>query len=384
MGRVVGGLFAVRGWTWDRASDPWVSIGPDGTVYQVSLSFSADSSVTAVQASSSTDGGQTWSGPATIISDSGSGHFNDKESVTADPYKPGTAYVVWDRSLLPSDSASATAFNHSFAFRGAPFFSMTTDGGQTWSAPRQIGPNQNIFTIGNQIVVEPDGTLVDVFHFGKGSGLDEPNASLMGVLRSTDGGNRWSQPVIISDNPVARDVDPDNGVPLRTGADIGGSIPDVAVDPGSGKLYVVWEDSRFSGGVHNDIAMSTSTDDGKNWSTPVRVNQTPTGVMAFTPAVDVLPNGTVGVAYYDIRNNTPTPGLSNDYFIATSADGGGSWSETRLTPVSFDDTLAPIARGYFLGDYQGLANDGTSFLSFFVQTATGSDPTDVWSTTVTP
>jgi hypothetical protein len=374
---------ACQGGTFDRASDPWVSIGPDGTAYQVSLSLAADESTTAVQASTSTDGGMTWSTPKTITAD-GPAHFNDKESVTADPNKSGTAYVVWDRSEFPSDSASLTALEHSFAFRGSPFFSMTTDGGQTWSAPRQIGPNQNMTTIGNQIAVEPDGTLIDVFHFGKGSGLDAPNQSFIGMIRSTDGGNRWSQPIVIADNPVAEDVDPDNGVPLRTGADVGGGIPDVAVDPRNGKLYVVWEDSRFSGGVHDDIALSTSTDEGKTWSAPVRVNRTPDGVLAFTPMVDVLPNGDVGVTYYDIRNNTPAAGLPTDYFIVTSTDGGTTWTESRLTPTSFDDTLAPISRGYFLGDYQGLANDGTSFVPFFVQTSSTSDPTDVWSTTVTP
>jgi hypothetical protein len=98
---------------------------------------------------------------------------------------------------------------------------------------------QNIFTIGNQIAVEPDGTLVDVFHFGKGSGRDKPNSSFTGLLRSTDGGQHWSPPILISTNPIAKDVDPDTGFPLRTGADVGGGIPDVAVDARSGKLCVV-------------------------------------------------------------------------------------------------------------------------------------------------
>jgi hypothetical protein len=138
-------------------------------------------------------------------------------------------------------------------------------------------------------------------------------------MRSTDGGAHWTPPIEISNNPVVNDVDPNNGVPMRTGADIGGGLPDIAADPGSGKLYVVWEDSRFSG-THNDIAMSTSTDEGKTWSPPVKVNQTPKPVLAFTPNVHVLPNGTVGVTYYDIRND---PGLSSspltDYFIALSS-----------------------------------------------------------------
>jgi hypothetical protein len=188
----------------------------------------------------------------------------------------------------------------------------------------------------------------------------------------------------VSTDPVANDVDPNNDVAMRTGADVGGGIPDVAVDPSSGKLYAVWEDSRFSGGSHNDIALSTSTDEGRTWSTPVKVNQTPVPVEAFTPMVDALPNGDVGVTYYDIRNNTGGPGLPTDYFIVTSTNGGSTWTESRLTPTSFDDTLAPNSRGYFLGDYMGLANDGTSFRPYFVQTSSVLDPTDVWTTSVTP
>jgi len=378
---------AANGGAYDRSSDPWVSIGPDGRAYQVSLSVNAAQTISAILASTSTDGGATWSGPATIQRDNSPDHFvfNDKESVTADPFKAGTAYVVWDRSRFPSDSANVNA-GHSSAFRGDPMFSKTTDGGKTWSTPARISPqNNNMFTIGNQIAVLPDGTLVDVFHYGKGSGRDQPNASLTGVSRSTDGGQTWSMPIQISNNPVANDVDPDTGFPLRTGADIGGGLPDIAVDPHSGALYVVWEDSRFSG-THNDIVLSKSTDGGQTWSAPKKINQTPSPVEAFTPMVDVLPNGTVAVTYYDIRNNTPSPGLDTDYFVVISHDGGATWQESKITPASFDDTTAPISRGYFLGDYQGLANNGTAFKSVFVQTNSGntSNRTDVFATTITP
>lgn len=70
----------------------------------------------------------------------------------------------------------------------------------------------------------------------------------------------------------------------------------------------------------------------------------------------------------------------------TSNDAGATWSEARITPASFDYEIAPVARGYFLGDYQGLADNGTAFKTFFVQGNTGStaNRTDAFAATITP
>ena len=130
--------------------------------------------------------------------------------------------------------------------------------------------NQNIFTIGNQIAVEPGGTLVDVFLYSKGSGRDAPNQTLEGLMRSTDGGQQLTPPSPITRTRWSMTVGPNKGVPMGTGADVGGGIPDIAADPGNGKLYVVFEDSRFSG-THNDIAMATSGDEGQFAPTNVAV-----------------------------------------------------------------------------------------------------------------
>jgi hypothetical protein len=216
----------------------------------------------------------------------------------------------------------------------------------------------------------------------RGSGRQSsPNQFTESLMRSTDKGLTWSRVIDISTDQSVAVRDPDTGAPVRAGA----GLPDVAVDRTTGTIYVVWNDSRFSGGVRDDVALSKSTDGGRTWSTPVKVNQTPVPVAAFTPSVEVAADGTVGVSYYDFRNNTPAPGALTDAFLAHSHNGGATWAENRLTPTSFDIEQAPVARGYFIGDYEGLTSAGSTFMPFFstaVNAAT--NPADVFFTTVSP
>jgi hypothetical protein len=370
---------------YDRASDPWVTFDSEGNAYQISLSVSADQVTSAILVSKSTDQGATWDDPVTLIRDDDPLHFNDKESITGDPTRDGYVYAVWDRGTLPGGSRSPTSEAHSFAFRGQPIFSRTTDGGATWSAPVAM-TNANVFTLGNQIAVLPNGTLVDVFWTGRGSGLQpSPNQDFIGAMVSTDAGLHWSQ-VIKIDNfaelpgcGAERICDPDTDQPVRAGT----SIPDIAVDPDSGRVYVVWADGRFSGGAYPDVLLSSSID-GRRWTTPVKVNQTPVPVAAFNPAVDVSSDGTVGVLYYDFRDNTAAEGLLTTVLLAHSHDAGVTWDDEVGLGAPFDMEQAPFARGLFLGDYQGLVAVGTDFLAFFAVTTGAENSADVVAVRATP
>src|SRR5256886_13094984 len=280
---------AANGGDYGRASDPWVTFAPNGHAHQFSLSASADLTVSAVLVSKSIDGGDTWSEPTTLARNvsafaEGPG-FNDKESITADPTNANNVYAVWDRSRFPSDRAGVTAQMNAASIRGDIMFSRTTDGGQAWEPARDIlGGNQNEFTVGNQIAALPNGTLVDIFEDLNGSGAQRsPNQFHESVIRSTDHGVTWSKVIDISTDGSVAVRDPDTGRGIRAGA----GLPDIAADPVSGNLYAVWSDGRFSGFTHDDVALSRSTDGGLTWSTPVKVNASPPGVAAFTPAVDV-------------------------------------------------------------------------------------------------
>jgi hypothetical protein len=376
---------------YDRASDPWVSIGPDGTAYAVGLLATnntiSGNNDTGVAAVTSSDGGKTWGNARLIRSDQGTSpifevtqFFNDKESVTADPIHAGTAYVVWDRTKSPSHSPDAALRAH--AFRGPTWFSKTTDGGNTWTGTRAIfDPGQNSQTIGNQIVVDPKtDVLYDFFELIQTTGSPKfiPRGLSVGVISSSDGGATWTQPTIVSAQQTANDF-ATNGALLRTGA----GLPAAAVDASTGQLYVVWEDARFTGGTANQVVISTSTNGGASWSTPVAISKTPTTTPAFTTTVAVNSAGGVGVTYYDMRNpdHNTTEALPTDYWIVTSSDHGATFpNESRITPTSFDMSLAPNAGGLFLGDYEGLTTVGATFEPFFIQTVSSSNPTDAFTT----
>ncbi len=258
-------------------------------------------------------------------------------------------------------------------------FARTTNGGATWETARAIfAPTDLQFTIGHEIVVLPSGALVDITVLIKGSDFNAPGVDLA-VFRSTDQGVTWSGPITVAADRAVQVTDPDTGALVRTAF----GLPEIAVDRNSGNLYAVWEDARFSGGDHNDIAFSISSDGGLSWSSPTKISKSPAGVTAFIPTVQVAADGTVAVTYYDFRGNTPAPGLPTDYWVVlchTACGDSSSWTETHVAGP-FDMETAPFAVGLFVGDYEGFASIGNGFLAFFVQTNTGdtANRTDVFA-----
>ena len=103
-----------------------------------------------------------------------------------------------------------------------------------------------------------------------------------------------------------------------------------------------------------------------------------TSVAAFTPSVAVLADGTIGVSYFDFRNNTPDKTtLPTDYWFVSSTDAV-HWSEQHISGP-FDMDLAPNAEGLFVGDYQALAVVGNVFVPFYAQTDdAGANRTDAY------
>jgi hypothetical protein len=350
---------ASNGGDFQRASNPWVAASPDGSVHALAVAFSgatfASGSTNAVLVARSADGGLTWNGTIPLAQD-GAAVFNDQPTITADPTDARFVYAVWTR-LTPTNT-------------GPTRFARTVDGGATWEIARTIfDPGLARRTASNQIVVLP-GVILDVFT-EVAAGIGQSTASIR-VIRSTDRGDTWSAPITIADDRSRGTISPDDGTLIRDGSPTSA----VAVD-NSGVVYVVWQDSRFSNGQRDGIALARSLDAGLTWSDPVRVNGDVTAA-AFTPAVHVRADGVIGVTYYDFRNDDIDANtLLTDYWLATSTDAR-NWSDSHLSGP-FDLNRAPDSGGLFLGDHQALTSLGSDFLPFFVQTTTATaNRTDVF------
>lgn len=321
----IPGLSRCTGGTADGASDPWVSAGVDGTVYFTGLAphFQGTTPLSAVVTSRSRDGGRTWRVPATV---SPPADGNEMPAITGDRRRAGRAYEVW--------AEFATA---------AIKLARTDDGGRTWSAPVVVDPSiADAIDLVPRLVVLPDGTLVTTFaraEFAIGVGK-------VYATRSVDGGRTWTAPVELLQQPIETFFD-DAGEELPQP-----QFPNVAVAP-DGSVYVTVEGN--SSATTGRIAVSRSRDGGASWTT---VASPGVGAYAFEPAIAVDSHGTVGITWYDLRNDRPGDRrLSGDVWFASSRDRGASWREIHLAGPT-DLRTGALARQNRFGEYQGLAAMG--------------------------
>jgi hypothetical protein len=358
----------------DRASDPWVDVGADGTLHLMALALSGGAlqagSSNAMLASRSTDGGRSWSTPQALVRD-GAALFNDKNTLTVDTLDPNYVYAVWDRLDV--------------AGNGPTLLARSVNAGASWEAAREIyrppaATGGSAQTIGNRVLVvgagAQRGTLVNVFTQIDVSGGTTRNT--VRVVRSNDRGLTWGAAITIGEHRGVGAKDPTTGAAIRDGA----IVPNATAAP-DGSLWVAWQDSRFSGGLRDGIAVSRSVDGGQTWSTITQASNSGTAA-AFTPTLTVRADGLVGLMYFDLRPDTAsTSTLLSAVWLATTRDGI-TWAETPVWS-SFDMTQAPNARGLFLGDYMGLVSDGAQFVPLLALSGADlNNRTDVYLLRVNP
>lgn len=333
----------------DFGSDPGVAFDTSGNVYYSYIVVFFNRSFTSIQGTEmavakSSDGGKTWPQVTFFNFNSGTGKFNDKPMIAVDtnPLSPfrDSVYVAWDNTSFNAGKSSTN---------NALLFARSTDGGKTFSSPLALnalkgGPNS---VIGADPFVGPNGEVYVSWH-------DIQHNRLM-VNSSFDGGATFGQQQTIAPTIVAFD----DGIPAmasRRALLYPACDADRSNGANRGTLYCSWMDETATNGT--DIFVSLSTDHGTSWSTPVRVNDDPTGVRKdqFNQWLSVDPtSGSINLSWNDARNDPAD--IKTDIFFAQLTNGGASFAPnvkvtTAMTDESANNPCADAGNQY--GDYEGI------------------------------
>jgi len=289
-------------------------------------------------------------------------------------------------------------------------FFFSDDGGQTWTSPHPAyGGDKQWFTI--------DRTT------GPGRGNIYASWSLASnpwgkrvFIRSTNGGQTFSEPVVLDPAPiwgtltvapdgalyiagnasfnvnyfvVWRSLDAwDSGVtptwdvfhlPLG-GRQVSGVGPNpvgllgqlwIAADnsegPNRGDLYAVGSVDP-GGSDPMDVHFVRSSDQGETWSDPVKVNAGESGVWQWFGTMSTAPNGRIDVIW--IESLSAVEYDQGEVTYAFSGDGGSTWSvPVAVSPVFGSHVGWPDQ--HKIGDYYDMVSDDTGADLAYSATFTG-------------
>ena len=189
------GLTKAVGGTYDRASDPVVAFGADGSVYVSSLVIDINNCDSGVAVSRSTDGGATFADPVYAQQSTSCGVSDDKNWLVTDtqPNSPffGRIYQFWTEFL--SNGASPQVVRWS------------DDHGQHWSSTHFLA-SRKLFAQNSQPFVQPNGAITDTYLF---AGHAIGDSVRQGILRN--GTNAGSGVSIVAQTSVRRGCPLDQG-----------------------------------------------------------------------------------------------------------------------------------------------------------------------------
>jgi hypothetical protein len=352
------------------AADSSVAIDPSGTAFYAYLAESptyCSQGPAAILLSHSRDRGISFLPPTVVDSQPN----DDRPTLAAESF-PGHfshLFVAWDRSYP----------DHSEVW-----IARSVDGGATFnSATKLYSSAQNNFAASP--LIGPHGRVYVVWLRYSNAPVKAPAQAQVLVTASADDGVHFG--------PV-RGAGPGFAT-LPQLAEPGGlrdlTVPAAVVSP-AGAVYVAYaavSARHQDGSVDADILLRRSRDQGNTWSAPERINDVGRADR-FMPALSVLADGSLGIAFYDRRASAG----ELDVYAARASYAHGFEVTANVKVNSAPSPVSDIAyfkqgrtcfpSGRFFGDYIGTAADRGALAVVWADTQLHQpNETDVWFARVT-
>lgn len=309
-------------------SDPVITVNRQGDFYYYSLRVINGGAQLRCELYESSDGGLTW--PATPV----------------DAFGGDKAWITTDRGETASSSGVDQLYgvwNTIFSCCGNTGFNRSTTAGASFESPVAL-PDENFW---GTVAVGPDGEVYS-------AGVSNANSNLISVVKTVTAQNAGQS--ISFSLPVQVDL---GGIPTSSdGPNPGGLVGQVWVDvdrssgPRRGWVYLV-ASLDPPGSDPLDVLFARSSDGGATWSTPKRLGSVATGWQWFS-SLAVSPSGKLDVIWADSRNDPG--GFDSAIYHVASNDGGTTWSQEQVLTPTFDPHLGWPQQNK-IGDYYHLVSD---------------------------
>ena len=327
----------------ERCYAPEVAFDGDGTLYYLFLGLRGVANTPmGVYLTTSDDHGRSFSSPRRLLE---ADNFAVRMAIDTTAGERGRIHLVW------LDVGGTPALGGFPATPNPIMAAHSDDGGETFSSPVQVSDPDRERVVAPALALGPRGAVhVAYYDLGRDAvdyqGLEGPawpDPWSLVVTTSTDGGASFG-PGVVADDGV---VPPGRVLLIFT-------MTPPALAAGPSGLYLGWHDERQGDW---DVWVRRSTDGGRSWAEPVRVNDdTPgNGRHQYMPRLAVAPSGRVDAVFYDRRADADN--LRNHLSYTFSADAGASFAPAEVvTPHPSNSTIGPT---YPIPSAQGLIDFGS-------------------------